>query len=111
MGRRWPTCRELKQAMTIPGQAPRSPRFINTAAAMAVAVLMVAGCASAANGPVEVASEVAAATPASPSPVTAAPQNAAAGFPSFVAPTVDGGQIDFASLEGQDTVLWFWAPW
>lgn len=26
-------------------------------------------------------------------------------------PTVAGGQIDLASLEGQDTVLWFWAPW
>lgn len=25
--------------------------------------------------------------------------------------TLQGSQIDFASLEGQDTVLWFWAPW
>jgi hypothetical protein len=25
--------------------------------------------------------------------------------------TVSGTQIDFGSLEGQDTVLWFWAPW
>lgn len=25
--------------------------------------------------------------------------------------TVDGGQLDLGSLEGQDTVLWFWAPW
>lgn len=25
--------------------------------------------------------------------------------------TVSGSQIDFGSLEGQDTVLWFWAPW
>ena len=25
--------------------------------------------------------------------------------------TVSGAQIDFGSLEGQDTVLWFWAPW
>lgn len=30
---------------------------------------------------------------------------------SLVADTVGGGQIDFASLEGQDVVLWFWAPW
>lgn len=30
---------------------------------------------------------------------------------SLIASTVDGGQIDFASLEGQDVVLWFWAPW
>lgn len=25
--------------------------------------------------------------------------------------TVAGGQIDLSSIEGQDTVLWFWAPW
>lgn len=25
--------------------------------------------------------------------------------------TISGGQIDLGSLEGQDAVLWFWAPW
>ncbi len=25
--------------------------------------------------------------------------------------TMDGGQLEFGSLEGQDVVLWFWAPW
>lgn len=25
--------------------------------------------------------------------------------------TVAGGQLDLGALEGQDTVLWFWAPW
>ncbi len=25
--------------------------------------------------------------------------------------TVSGQTIDLGSLEGQDTVLWFWAPW
>ena len=25
--------------------------------------------------------------------------------------TVSGGQIDGSSLEGTDTILWFWAPW
>ena len=30
---------------------------------------------------------------------------------SLVASTVNGEQIDFGSLEGQDVVLWFWAPW
>lgn len=24
---------------------------------------------------------------------------------------LNGETIDFASFEGQDTVLWFWAPW
>jgi hypothetical protein len=27
------------------------------------------------------------------------------------ADTLAGGQIELTSLEGQDTVLWFWAPW
>ena len=27
------------------------------------------------------------------------------------ATTASGGQIDFTSLEGNDVVLWFWAPW
>ena len=26
-------------------------------------------------------------------------------------PTVSGDGIDLNSLEGQDVVLWFWAPW
>lgn len=26
-------------------------------------------------------------------------------------PTATGGQVDFNSLEGTDTLLWFWAPW
>lgn len=25
--------------------------------------------------------------------------------------TVSGGQFDLGSVEGTDTVLWFWAPW
>jgi hypothetical protein len=25
--------------------------------------------------------------------------------------TLDGGSIDLAQLQGQDVVLWFWAPW
>lgn len=32
-------------------------------------------------------------------------------FPQLTVPTVAGGQFEFGSLEGQDTVLWFWAPW
>lgn len=30
---------------------------------------------------------------------------------TLTAATTDGGQFDFGSLEGQDAVLWFWAPW
>ena len=34
-----------------------------------------------------------------------------AGLPTLVADTVGGAQIDTNSLEGQDVVVWFWAPW
>ncbi|MEE9416020.1 MAG: hypothetical protein V3V01_12100 [Acidimicrobiales bacterium] len=30
---------------------------------------------------------------------------------SGTVPTLAGGQIDLGSLEGQDTILWFWASW
>jgi len=32
-------------------------------------------------------------------------------FPTITLTDSTGGQIDFGSLQGQDTVLWFWAPW
>lgn len=33
-------------------------------------------------------------------------------IPDVAGPLAVGdGQIEFASLEGQDVVLWFWAPW
>jgi hypothetical protein len=28
-----------------------------------------------------------------------------------VAPTVDGDELDLASLADRDLVVWFWAPW
>jgi len=46
----------------------------------------------------------------STSPVAESEQ-AAGSINELVIPTVDGGQFEFGSLEGQDTVLWFWAPW
>ena len=34
------------------------------------------------------------------------------GWPhDFTAPLVGGGEIDASDYEGQDLVLWFWAPW
>ena len=33
------------------------------------------------------------------------------GLPTLVSDTVSGAQIDTNSLEGQDVVVWFWAPW
>lgn len=33
-------------------------------------------------------------------------------FPyAFSSRTLDGGMIDAGDFEGQDLVLWFWAPW
>lgn len=32
-------------------------------------------------------------------------------IPSVVLNTSAGGQIDVADLQGQDAMLWFWAPW
>jgi thiol-disulfide isomerase/thioredoxin len=31
--------------------------------------------------------------------------------PSFVAATLDGGELASSSFQGKPTVLWFWAPW
>lgn len=54
---------------------------------------------------------------------TAASPTTSGATPSTVAPTtttaspadlvtlVGGGQLDLNSVEGTDTVLWFWAPW
>ena len=33
------------------------------------------------------------------------------GLPRLVADTVGGAQLDTNDLAGQDTVIWFWAPW
>jgi len=48
---------------------------------------------------------------AAPAEEAAPVEEAAPAEASLVATTVSGGQIDFGSLEGQDVVLWFWAPW
>lgn len=34
-----------------------------------------------------------------------------AGTPSFTAERLGGGELASSAFEGQDTVLWFWAPW
>ena len=42
---------------------------------------------------------------------TAAPADSSDPVAAGMVATADGGQIDLGSLEGTDTVLWFWAPW
>ena len=76
-------------------------------------VLFLAACGGSSPDDVAVVAESANETLAEPAP-TATPQPVADGpapFPSTVVASSTGGQIDFGSLAGQDTVLWFWAPW
>ena len=55
--------------------------------------------------------DTAADTTATTSAAPAADEAAASEATPVVYDTVTGGQIDLGALEGQDTVLWFWAPW
>ena len=41
----------------------------------------------------------------------AAPSAGGPGLPTLVSDTVGGAQLDTNDLEGQDVVVWFWAPW
>ncbi len=66
-------------------------------AAAAVAALLLSACA--ADDEVTVVDEA------------TVVDDAAAPAESELLPTVSGGQIDTNSLEGSDTILWFWAPW
>lgn len=42
---------------------------------------------------------------------TAAPETTTTAQPGELVDLVGGGQLDLNSIEGTDTVLWFWAPW
>jgi thiol-disulfide isomerase/thioredoxin len=77
----------------------RTNRFRLPALALAVATVL-AACGS--DG----------ATRASGSTATADPGSAVQqGPPPFTAAQLGGGELASASFDGQDTVLWFWAPW
>lgn len=78
----------------------RAPRRLGAVAAILVVALTVAGCAG--EGSEE--ADASASESAQSEGVTEATE-------SLVLPTADGGQIDWNSLEGQDVMLWFWAPW
>jgi peroxiredoxin len=81
-------------------------------AAVVVVVLAAAGCGGDTSEAPPAAAE--------PSPTTGAPTTVApdperpADVPetlAFQAPTVDGGELDAATLAGQPVVFWFWAAW
>lgn len=72
--------------------------------------LAACGAGSAATESTANTSEGTGTSDASETEVTSAPS----GEPSLLsgtAQTVAGGQVDLGSLEGQDTILWFWASW
>lgn len=77
----------------------RRPR-VHLVALLAATALVAAACG-------EDGSDSADAAPGGAS----SPSGAAAEPLEFTAATLSGGDFDAASLEGRDTVLWFWAPW
>jgi len=93
--------------------ALRRGRWILAVAALA---LVAASCATDGVGNEAETAAEAEATPAestsASSPTNDAPSNddGETGTTELVA-TAGGGQIDWNSLQGQDVVLWFWAPW
>ncbi len=38
-------------------------------------------------------------------------ESGGSGLPELAGSTVSGAQLDTNDLAGQDTVVWFWAPW
>ena len=107
-------------------------RTIATTAAVAAAALVLTACGTGDDDTSTASSattEAAETAPATPEPTTEqepaetpAAQDEAAGEESpeevavpaaldFDAPTVDGGTFSGATLVGQDSVLYFWAPW
>lgn len=77
-------------------------------AAAAVAVLAATSCGSSATETATAPDTTSAAT-AEAVEATAAPSLAER--VSVPLESVSGSQFDLGSLEGKDTVLWFWAPW
>ncbi len=74
---------------------PSRTRALLTSLTAVVALLAVA-CAADDSSPAE----------------RSAPATVAAEWPhDFVEDTIGGGLIDANDLEGNDVILWFWAPW
>ena len=83
-------------------------------ASLVVGGLVLAGCSSDTTPTAERATSGTAATDSSQagdSSGAAETEVTDEALPGPVFETVSGGQFDLNSLEGTDTVLWFWAPW
>jgi len=107
--------------------SPGQGRLMARIAIVATAMLVAAACGGAATDTTSSAAsdtpvtetsvagentDAAEATPDTSASETAAPE--AAATDSILVgeyPTMDGQTIDLASLQGNDVVLWFWAPW
>jgi peroxiredoxin len=83
---------------------------------IAMAVSMLAGCATGTGGDAPSASSSLAST-APPGPAVTGPPGPTGQSPAvpdtlaFSAPMVGGGRFDAATLAGKPAVLWFWAAW
>jgi peroxiredoxin/predicted small lipoprotein YifL len=89
-------------------------RALSTLSVLAAVALVVAGCGG--EGSQDPADPPAGAAPTTAAePPTVAPDTSGpAEIPetlAFQAPTVDGGELDAATLAGQPVVFWFWAAW
>lgn len=82
-------------------------RLALAAAAVGIATV-VAGCSA---GEESAAGDSATATDSHSDDAATEHSGTASAVPAFTSQTVDGEAFDSASLEGQSTVMWFWAPW
>lgn len=85
--------------------SPRSKRTLRTGVLGICMALVATACGTAAET---------AAPPAEPATEQAeevTTETGGAGLPQLVGDTVRGSQLDTNDLEGQDVVVWFWAPW
>ncbi len=90
----------------------RSKRTPLTGGALLLsAAVLLAACGSSSQAADSEATDSEAAAPLSGDEAQSSPEPTEVSGENAILATVGGGQIDFGSLAGQDTLLWFWAPW
>lgn len=76
-------------------------------ALLAAAALVVTAC----GGSTSIDGDGDTAAPVDTAPATSTPANESEIPPVSGTTAIEGSLIEFNDLLGQDTVLWFWAPW